>query len=82
MPCKQCESENGKLFTAEVAIHFPGLNSLNKPIVWVFPKIQVCLRCGLTEFTIPERELEVLITGKDVEGAVVLRSEVPFRPGR
>jgi hypothetical protein len=44
----------------EIGIHFPGLDGLDKPIVWVFPKLKVCLECGLTEFEIPERELRVL----------------------
>lgn len=69
--CVSCESENQKEFTSEVAIHFPGLAGLNKPIVWVFPAISVCLDCGLARFTVPERELEVLRTGTPVEGATV-----------
>jgi hypothetical protein len=28
--------------------------------VWVFPKLVVCLSCGLAEFTVPEAELLVL----------------------
>lgn len=60
MPCKSCESEHQSTFNAEVAIHSPGLKGLNKPIVWVFPKLVVCLDCGLTEFVIPETELRRL----------------------
>jgi hypothetical protein len=41
-------------------IHFSGLKNLDKPTVMVFPKIMVCLDCGLTEFTIPEAELRLL----------------------
>jgi hypothetical protein len=73
--CKTCQSENQSTFTAEVAVHFPGLQGLEKPIVWVFPKILVCLNCGTAEFSIPEKELQVLRTGTPVEGAAVwLRS--------
>ena len=71
MICKQCASDTLKGFNAEVAIHFPGLEGLNKPIVWVFPKMLVCSNCGFAEFTVPERELGVLIYGKVVPGAVV-----------
>jgi hypothetical protein len=48
--------------------------------VWTFPKLAVCLHCGFTEFTVPERELTVLVTGTPVEGAVVLADSVarPF----
>ena len=69
--CKRCQSKNKKTFTSEVAIHFPGLSGLKKPIVWVFPQLSVCLDCGCTELAIPERELKVLQTAQAVEGAVV-----------
>jgi hypothetical protein len=44
-------------------IHFPGRKGLDKPVVWVFPKLQVCLGCGLTLLTIPETELRLLEKG-------------------
>ncbi len=60
MSCKLCQSENRRHFGAEVAIHFPGLKGLDKPIVWVFPKVLVCMDCGFTEFAVPESELRQL----------------------
>ena len=69
--CQSCQSENDKTFTGEIAIHFPGLAGLKRPIVWVFPTISVCLDCGRAEFAVPQRELEVLRTGAPVEGAAV-----------
>ena len=72
MSCKHCTSDYQQNFNGELAIHFPGLDGLDKPIVWVFPKLLVCLRCGFTEFTVPERELDVLMTGKPVQGASVI----------
>lgn len=71
MTCKGCHSEKQNVFNGEVAIHFPGRKGLEKPIVWAFPKLVVCLQCGYTEFTVPERELQVLEHGSPVEGAVV-----------
>ena len=71
MVCKRCSSDNQSTFKSEVAIHFPGLKSLKAPIVWSFPNLLVCLECGFTEFTVPERELSVLVSGEAVEGAVV-----------
>ena len=68
--CRRCSSERRE-FTAETAIHFKGLAGLNKPIVWVFPKLLVCLDCGSTEFIVPETELQVLRSGTPVEGAAV-----------
>jgi hypothetical protein len=68
--------DNHNTFNGEIAIHFPGLKGLDKPIVWVFPKLAVCLECGFTQFTVPERELSVLVKGTPVEGAVVLTERV------
>lgn len=67
--CLSCSSKNQQLFNGEVAVHFPGIDGLNKPIVWVFPKLTVCVECGVAQFTVPERELAVLATGAQVDGA-------------
>jgi hypothetical protein len=72
MSCKSCLSEHQSNLNGEVAIHFPGLKGLDKPIVWAFPKLPVCLDCGVTESCLPERELGVIVKGTAVEGAVVL----------
>jgi hypothetical protein len=64
--CKSCQSANQRTFNGEIAIHFRGLEGLDKPIVWVFPKTEVCLNCGFSEFMVPDRELQVLIHGKPV----------------
>ena len=63
MACKRCGSDDQSTFNGEVAVHYPGLKGLDKPIVWVFPKLGVCLHCGLTEFTVPESETRVLREG-------------------
>jgi hypothetical protein len=70
--CKECHSEKQSTFNGEIAIHFPGLEGLDKSIVFVFPKLVVCLHCGFAEFAVPQRELQVLEQGSPVEGAVVL----------
>ena len=56
MSCKSCQSQNQREFNCEMAIHSPGLKGLDKPIVWVFPKLAVCLDCGFAEFTVPASE--------------------------
>ena len=61
MSCKSCQSENQRTVNGEIAIHFPGLKGLDKPIVWVYPKLLVCLNCGFTEFAIPEADLRRLV---------------------
>jgi hypothetical protein len=72
MTCKGCHSDKQRAFNGEIDIHFRGLEGLDKPIVWVFPSLVVCLHCGFSEFTVPKRELQVLKRGSPVEGAVVL----------
>jgi hypothetical protein len=52
-------------------MHFPGLKGLDKPIVWVFPELKVCLDCGFSDFTVPERELCVLEQGMSAEDELV-----------
>jgi hypothetical protein len=47
-------------FTAEIGIHFPGLKNIDKPVVWIFPKLVVCLDCGTAEFAVAEAELREL----------------------
>jgi hypothetical protein len=48
-------------FLGEICLHFPGgLESLDKPLVWVFPEVAVCLDCGSAQFTVPEAELELI----------------------
>ena len=61
--CRSCLVSELSQFNGEIAIHFPGLQGLNKPIVWVWPKVFVCLKCGVAEFQIPEEELQVLRRG-------------------
>ena len=70
MPCKSCGSINQKKFTAEMGIHFPGLKNINKPVVWLFPKLVVCLDCGTTEFTVPKEELRQLAKGDAATGGL------------
>jgi hypothetical protein len=63
MTCKSCSSENQRKFDSEISVHFHGLKNLDKPPVFVFPKLVVCMDCGFTEFAIPEAGL--LLLGED-----------------
>jgi hypothetical protein len=69
MLCKSCHSLNNREFPAEINIHFPGLENLTEPTVFVFPKLLVCLDCGFAEFSIPETELPLLAKGKHSHAA-------------
>ena len=60
MVCRSCQAENATEFDAEIDIHFPAQQGLDKPSVLVFPKIAVCLGCGFTILTLPEPELRQL----------------------
>ena len=65
MVCRRCASHNQKEFGAEINIHHSGLRELDEPDVLVFPKLVVCLRCGLAEFTVSESELRLLASVTD-----------------
>jgi hypothetical protein len=63
MSCKCCGSVNQRKLRGEIGIHFPGLKNIDKPVVWVFPELVVCLDCGIAEFAVPEAELRELAKG-------------------
>jgi hypothetical protein len=60
MPCKSCGSVNQSKFNGEIGIHFPGLKNIDKPVVFVFSELSVCMDCGITEFAVREAELRLL----------------------
>ena len=57
MSCPSCGSANDAKFAAEIILHFHGFENVNKPGVWLFPKLLVCLDCGFSRFTVPKTEL-------------------------
>ena len=63
MSCLSCGSKKQAQLSAEMLIHFKGLENLDKPGVWVFPKLLVCLDCGFSQSTVPPRELASLSAG-------------------
>jgi hypothetical protein len=65
MSCKSCGSHNQSKFNAEMNLHFPGWEGLERPTVLVFPEVVVCLDCGFAEFSILESEFRRL-KGSDV----------------
>ena len=91
MSCQSCGSGNEAELTAEMLVHFPGLKNFDKPAVWLFPKLLICLDCGYSHFTVPESELATIAhtlgissptlkyeVGKIIEGEE-MRSEVHSR---
>ena len=69
MSCRSCRSASLKMFSAEMGIHFPGLTNLDRPVVWVFPSLLVCLDCGFSEFLVPEEQRANLKDLLDSESA-------------
>jgi hypothetical protein len=43
-----------------MGIRSPGLKNIDKPTVWIFPELIVCLDCGTSELVVPENELDEL----------------------
>jgi hypothetical protein len=60
MSCKSCSSDNLRKFKTEIAVHFPFSENNDKPHVFLFPEILVCLKCGYGEVVVPEDQLRVL----------------------
>jgi heterodisulfide reductase subunit C len=60
MSCPSCGSGNLAEFRAEMMIHFEGIKNVDKPGVWLFPKLWICTDCGASRFRVPEKELELL----------------------
>jgi hypothetical protein len=64
--CSSCSSKNQRRFDAELALHFPGLDGLNKPIVWAFPEVLLCLDCGFAVFALDDEPLQQLHRGDEL----------------
>ena len=63
MSCTVCTSINEAEFTTEMMIHFSGRRYIDNPGVLAFPKVSVCLDCGSSRFSVPEKELALLASG-------------------
>ena len=60
MACVSCQSLNTSVYPAELNIHHPGMEGLDRPTVWAFPRLLICLDCGFTNFTLPDDQLREL----------------------
>lgn len=47
-------------FSGEMALHFRGLQNINKPTVLVFSEVVVCLDRGTSQFAMPPADFEQL----------------------
>jgi hypothetical protein len=57
MSCTRCLSLHETELNAEMNFHLRGLANVDDPGIFVFPKVLVCLDCGLSHFVVEEREL-------------------------
>jgi len=57
MSCTRCLSLHQTELNSEINLHVRGLPNLGESGIFVFPRVLVCLDCGLSQFIIEEREL-------------------------
>jgi hypothetical protein len=78
MARNECACKNYEEFASELAIHFAGIEGLKKPLLFIYPKLRICMDCGDADFIVPEKDLKVLATGVPVDGTVFLEGgEIP-----
>jgi hypothetical protein len=46
-----------------MVFHFSGRQNLDRPAIFLFPKVLVCLDCGFSRFTAPEADVALLAKG-------------------
>jgi hypothetical protein len=57
--CSSCRSDAVKVFASEINIHLQTIENATKSIL-TFPKLLICLDCGLADFLLAEEELRSL----------------------
>jgi len=62
MSCPSCQTQSRNEYKSEIAVHFSGRENLNKPHVFLFPTILICMNCGFAEFRVEEKDLRELAT--------------------
>lgn len=90
MICLSCGSTKQFELAAEMLVHFPGVKNIDKPGVWLFPELLVCLDCGFSRFIVPAAELESVTNGtlaneprslEESAGDVAHESRIGFSAG-
>jgi len=71
MQCLSCHSSKQSVFPSELNIHFPGFEGLDRPTVWAFPQLLVCLDCGFTQFTLSNDQVRALKSDSWSDAAAV-----------
>ena len=59
--CQSCGSPHTTPFLGEMCLRsHEGLEGSEKPPIWVFPQVVVCLACGFAQFAVPDAELRLI----------------------
>jgi hypothetical protein len=58
--CSLCASDNIGNFNSAIAIHYPGIENIDVPSVFVFSRLVICQACGVGRFTLSRDELAAL----------------------
>ena len=66
--CSCCGANHVQTFDGEVALHLRGMENLDKPATFVFPKVLVCLDCGASQFFISGEVLHSLARNSSISG--------------
>ena len=65
MKCVSCASSDLAQFNSEILLHFSGITNLNNSGALMFPKVSLCLECGLATFAISASERRALEEGSE-----------------
>jgi hypothetical protein len=65
MSCTRCLSLHQTELNTEINLHFRSLPNLGDPGILVFPRVLVCLDCGLSQFVMEPRELAQIMEKRD-----------------
>jgi hypothetical protein len=56
--CNTCGSTRLNKLRAKLALHFSGLENIDKPVLWTFRDVVVCTDCGEADLHFPPHELQ------------------------
>ncbi len=57
MACTVCLSRNQVEMNTEINIHYSGPADYGDPGIFLYPKVMVCLDCGVSQFIVGEDDL-------------------------
>lgn len=67
--CQSCGSVNLAELSGEISLHLPGRSGLDRDPILLFPKVAVCLDCGLLQARLSPVERQQIRTGTSLDRA-------------